>query len=114
MKVLSFMTAITIGLFLAFGSPAWSAKGPRGAELVKDAKVTIDQAIKTASEKVQGSVGEAALKQKDGKTIWKVGIAGTDGKVMKVHIDALTGAVISTEEKKKDTEHKGKEQRKKS
>lgn len=111
MKVLSFTTAIVVGLFLALGAPAWSAKGPKGAELVKDATITIDQAIKTASEKVQGPVGEAELKRKDGKTIWEVEIAAADSKVMKVHVDAQTGGVIGTEEKKPrkaEREHKTK------
>ena len=64
------------------------------ADLVKDAKVTIDQAIKTASEKAPGTVVEAELEKKHGKTVWEVEVLGADGKVTEVHIDAATGAVI--------------------
>jgi uncharacterized membrane protein YkoI len=114
------MIAVTVmGSMLALGAPAWSdEKGKKDkeetkvAELVKDAKVTIDQAIKTASEKVQGTVVEAELEKKHGKTVWEVEIVGADNKVTEVHIDAATGDVIDTEEKKeekKGEKKKGKE-----
>ncbi|MBI4000383.1 MAG: PepSY domain-containing protein [Nitrospira defluvii] len=110
MKKISFVTVFMVGIMLTLGGLAWSAKGPKGpkgAELVNEATVTIDQAIKTAREKVSGPVGEAELKQKDGKTVWEVEIAGADSKVMKVFLDATTGTVLSTEEKK-PKEHKPK------
>jgi uncharacterized membrane protein YkoI len=78
------------------------------ADLVKDAKVTIDQAIKTAMEKVPGTVVEAELEKKHGKTVWEVEILGADGKVTEVHIDAGTGTVIDTEAKKDKHEDKKK------
>lgn len=108
MKKISFVTLFMVGIMLTLGALAWSAPGPKdpkGAELVKGATVTIDQAIKTASEKVSGPVGEAGLKQKDGKTVWEVEIASADSKVMKVFLDAGTGTVLSTEEKKPHKEH---------
>ncbi|MEW6247499.1 MAG: PepSY domain-containing protein [Nitrospirota bacterium] len=114
------IVAVTVmGSTLALSAPAWSdEKGKKDkeeakvSELVKDAKVTIDQAIKTASEKVQGTVVEAELEKKHGKTVWEVEIVGTDNKVTEVHIDAATGDVIDTEEKKeekKGEKKKGKE-----
>lgn len=111
MKTIGFATMLMVGIVLALSGPAWSnkgPKGPKGAELVKDATVTIDQAIKTARETVSGPVGEAELKKKDGKTVWEVEIAAADSKVMKVFLDAQSGAVMGTEEKKphKDKEHK--------
>lgn len=108
MKKISFVTVFMVGIMLTLAGLAWSAKGPKGpkgAELVNEATVTIDQAIKTAREKVSGPVGEAELKQKDGKTVWEVEIASADSKVMKVLLDAGTGAVLSTEEKKPHKEH---------
>ncbi|MEX5219351.1 MAG: PepSY domain-containing protein [Nitrospiraceae bacterium] len=85
-------------------TPAWSDKGKKGkrvsvAELAKDAKITIDQAIKTGSEKVPGTVVQAELEKKHGKTVWEVEVLDADGKVTEVHIDAATGEVIDTEEK---------------
>ncbi len=90
--------ALFVGALCLLTTPAWSDKGKKGkeeegnvAELVKDAKVTIDQAIKTASDKVQGTAVEAELEKKHGKTIWEVEIVGADGKVTYVHIYAATG-----------------------
>ena len=79
--------------------------------MVKDAKVTIDQAIKTAQEKVPGTVVEAELEKKHGKTVWEVEVVGADGKVTEVHIDAATGTVIDTEAKK-DEKHEDKKKKK--
>ena len=72
----------------------------KAAHLVKDAKITIDQAIKTASEKVRGTVIEAELEKEHGRTVWEVEVVGSDGKVTEVHIDAGSGDVIDTEAKK--------------
>jgi uncharacterized membrane protein YkoI len=114
MKMLSLILALAAGTVLALGSPAWSDKKKDKEEdvatLAKEAKVTIDQAIKTATEKVPGTVVEAELEKKHGKTVWEVEVLGGDGKVTEVHIDAATGTVIDTEAKdKKDGKKKGKD-----
>lgn len=110
--------ALLVGISLIATGPAWSDKKGKQeeegnvADLAKEAKVTVDQAIKTATEKVQGTVVEAELEKKHDKTIWEVEIVGADGKVSEVHIDAATGAVIDVEdkkdEKKDEKKHKGK------
>ena len=103
------LTAGVVGLVLALGSNAWADdKEGKITELVKDATVTIDQAIKTASEKVPGTVVEAELEKKHGKTVWEVEVLGPDGNVTEVHIDAATGAVIDTEAKKDEKKKTGK------
>lgn len=110
--------ALLVGISLIATGPAWSDKKGKHeeeaniADLAKEAKVTVDQAIKTATEKVQGTVVEVELEKKHDKTIWEVEIVGTDGKVSEVHIDAATGTVIDVEdkkaEKKDEKKHKGK------
>lgn len=93
------MTAVLI-------SPAWSDDKGQGKkdkvkeaiEMAASAKVTIDQAIKTASEKVSGKVIEAELEQKHNKLVWEVEIVTAENKVKEVHIDAETGVVIDVEE----------------
>jgi uncharacterized membrane protein YkoI len=109
MNTIRIITASVIGLLFTLGSSAW-ADNTEGkiADLVKDAKVTIDQAIKTASEKVPGTVVEAELEKKHGKTVWEVEVLGADGNVTEVHIDAATGAVIDTEAKKDEKKKEGK------
>jgi len=112
MRTVGSITAGVIGLLFALGSPAWADDERCNiADLVKDAKVTIDQAIKTASEKVPGTVAEAELEKEHGKTVWEVAVLGADGHVTEVHIDAATGAVIDTESKK-DEKRKGEKKEK--
>ena len=67
-------------------------------EIAAAAKVTIDQAIKTASEKVAGKIVEAELERKHNKLVWEVEVVTAENKVMEVHIDAETGVVIDVEE----------------
>lgn len=100
------ISALMAGTLCFASTPAWSDKGHKGkhdeghvADLVKDAKVTIDQAIKTALEKVPGTAVEAELEKKHDKTVWEVEVLGADGKVTEVHIDAATGTIIDTEAK---------------
>jgi uncharacterized membrane protein YkoI len=69
--------------------------------MVNAAKVSIDQAIKTASEKVSGKVIEAELEKKHKKTVWEVDILTPDGTITEVHVDSDTGEIIDTETKKK-------------
>ena len=98
-----------ISLIIGSSTVVWSDdKEGKVADLVKDAKVTAEQAIKTAMEKVPGTVVEAELEKKHGKTVWEVEILGADGKVTEVHIDAADGTVIDTEAKKAKHEDKKK------
>jgi uncharacterized membrane protein YkoI len=100
---------LVIGFVVGISTAALSDdKEGKVADLVKDAKVTAEQAIKTAMEKVPGTVVEAELEKKHGKTVWEVEILGADGKVTEVHIDAADGTVIDTEAKKDKHEEKKK------
>jgi len=120
MKTIGKMAIASIAFIgvAALAGPAWSDKKGKHeeegnvAEMAKEAKVTVDQAIKTATEKVHGTVVEVELEKKHDKTIWEVEIVGADGKVSEIHIDAATGAVIDVEdkkdEKKEDKKGKGK------
>lgn len=110
MKSFTLILVLTVGTVLALGSPAWSDKKKDKeddiAALAKEATVTIEQAVKTAVEKVPGTVVEAELEKKHDKTVWEVEVLGADGKVTEVHIDAVSGAVIDTEAKDKKDEKK--------
>lgn len=70
----------------------------RKIEMATAAKVTIDEAIKTASEKLAGKIIEAELERKHDKVVWEVEVVTADNKVMEVHIDAQSGVVIDVEE----------------
>ena len=122
MKLLLGMMAVAIGVMLVLNGPAWSDQKGKGkkdeskemVEMAATAKVTIDQAIKTASEKVPGKVVEAELEMKHDKLIWEVEVVTAENKVMEVHIDAESGAVIDVEEEKpeKDMKRERKQERK--
>ena len=115
MKIVGRVLTVLAGSVLALSAPAWSDDNGKkemdetreAVELSKTAKVTVEQAIKTATEKVAGKVIEAELEKKHGKAVWEVEIVGEDGKVTEVHVDADSGAVVAAEEKK-EKEHKGK------
>ena len=87
---------------LAFNGPAYANDtGKKSkAEMAAAAKVTIEQAIKTASDKVAGTVIEAELETKHNKLIWEVEVITAEHKTMEVHIDADSGDVIDVEEEK--------------
>ncbi|MDH4098780.1 MAG: PepSY domain-containing protein [Nitrospira sp.] len=97
---------MVMGAMLLFSEPAWSNdKGKKdevkeAIDMAAAAKVTIDQAIKTALEKVAGKVVEAELEKKHNKIVWEVEVVTAENKLMEVHIDAATGAVIDVEEEK--------------
>jgi uncharacterized membrane protein YkoI len=103
MKLLGGVAPVLCVMAVLVG-PAWSeGKGKKdevkeSVEMAAAAKVTIEQAIKTASERVSGKVIEAELEKKHGTLVWEVEVVTAENKVMEVHIDAETGAVIDVEE----------------
>jgi uncharacterized membrane protein YkoI len=112
MRLAVLTLALAVGAVLALGSPAWSDKKKDKdgdiAVMAKEATVTIDQAVKTAVEKAPGTVVEAELEKKHGKTVWEVEVLGADGAITEVHIDAATGTVIDTEMKGRKDKKEGK------
>ena len=93
------MLLLTGGIFTAVG-PASGGEKKGKTEMAAAARVTIDQAIKTASEKVAGKIIEAELEKKHNKLVWEVEVVTSDNKLVEVHIDAETGTVIDVEEEK--------------
>lgn len=102
------MTAVLI-------SPAWSdGKGKSKMDEVKEAvenaaaaKVTIHEALKTASGKVSGKVIEAELEKKASRLVWEVEVVTAEHKVMEVIIDADSGTVVNVSEQ--DLKHERKQ-----
>jgi uncharacterized membrane protein YkoI len=119
MKQLVGIMALAIGAMLVLNGPAWSDQKGKGkkdeaketVEMAAKAKVTIDQAIKTASEKVPGKVVEAELEKKHDTLVWEVEVVTAENKVMEVHIDAESGAVIDVEEEKSGKDMKSEQKR---
>lgn len=69
------------------------------ARLMAEAKVSKDDAQKTALAKVPGgAVKEGELEKEHGKLIWSFDITTPDSKdIMEVAVDAVTGAVIAVD-----------------
>ena len=67
--------------------------------------MSIEEAIKTTTDKVLGKVVEAELEKKHGKAVWEVEIATADNKIMEVHLASASGAVIDVQEKRKGNKH---------
>ena len=67
------------------------------AELAKQAKITEDEAINTALEKVPGTVNEVELEDENGTMVYEIEVLSTDGTEQEVKVDAQTGEVIKVE-----------------
>lgn len=62
---------------------------------MKQAKVSLNQAMKTAARSVGGTVFEAEFDNDDGQSVYEIKVAKGD-QTHKIVIDAMTGKVIST------------------
>ena len=90
MNKLGIGTALIAGVAIV----ACSEKNDK-VEMSKAAKITIDQAVKAATEKTAGKVIEAELEKKDGKVVWEVEVVTTEGKTAEIHVDADSGVVMA-------------------
>lgn len=111
MKIKIILTAI-ITMFLAAGLTQASEKTQ--AELEKKAKITRQQAEKTALTEVKNAkVKKAELEEEDGILIWTFDLTTTDSKdITEVHVDANSGKVIKVEKESSEDEKKEKEDEK--
>ena len=75
-------------------------------ELAKQAKITEEQATKTALEKVPGTVNEVELEDENGAIVYGFEVVSTDGTQQDVKVDAQTGKIVKVEV---DDEENGKE-----
>lgn len=110
---------VAIGAMLVLNGLAWSDDKGKGkkeesketVEMAAAAKVPIDQAIKTALEKVLGKVVEAELEKKHHTLVWEVEVVTAENKVMEVYINSESGAVIDVEAEKPEKDMKREQQR---
>jgi uncharacterized membrane protein YkoI len=101
------IAAVVIAVISIVGGMVWSAEKNKhkeedvkqGVVMAMAAKITIEEAMKTALENFPGKVVEAELEKKQDKTVWEVEILTAERGIMSVYIDADTGSVITTEEK---------------
>lgn len=91
---------IAISVALAVGT-VWADSTKDKLQMSQNAKITIDQAIKSATERVPGKVIEVELEKKHDKAVWEVEVVSADNKISEVHVDAMSGAIIDVEMKDK-------------
>lgn len=73
-----------------------------GAELVKQAKITMEQARAIALARVPGTITEEDLEMERGKLQYAFDIKDASGKIFDVEIDAKTGAILKAVEDSED------------
>lgn len=67
------------------------------ARLASQAKVSLEQAIKTATEKVPGNVVGAELEYKPQEmAVWELDVLSVEGKEIHMSVDAATGELLDT------------------
>lgn len=83
-------------------------KEAKQANLMAEAKVSKDDAQKTALAKVaNGTVKEAEIEKEHGKLIWSFDVTTPDTKdITEVNVDAMTGDVVSVEKESAESEAK--------
>lgn len=86
---LRLVTLATLIAALAAGT-AW-AIFETNRELIAGAKITMEEAIKSATKAVPGKAAEANLGKDDGRTIWKIEVIDHNNKSQTVYVDAQTG-----------------------
>ena len=84
---------------LALATVRQDPKGEEDDAGLMTANVSIEEAVRTALNRVPGYVNMAELEVEDGKTIWSLDIVEPGGKSRKgVEIDANNGSIIKVED----------------
>ena len=88
--------SMLIGILLALLTlPAWGGgqSKPSQAALSKEAKITMEQAQKTALAREAGRIQSKEIEREKGRLIYSFDIKTADG-IHEVNIDATTGEVV--------------------
>jgi len=86
------MSTLIAILLALLALPAW-AGGHSKAALRKEAKITMEQAQKTALVKEAGKIQSKEIEREKGRLIYSFDIKTADG-IHEVNIDAMTGEVV--------------------
>jgi len=87
--------AILAGILLAFTLQAWAGGQSKTSQaaLSKEAKISMEQAQRTALAKEAGKIQSKEIEREKGKLIYSFDIKMADG-IHEVNIDAMTGEVL--------------------
>ena len=103
---------LVAGVFLTWGL-AQSSDGIQGQEQgLLTAKLSMEEAIAKAKTKFPGQVLETELENEHGQAVYEIEIAGTNGVVTEIKVDAQTGELLSSDiEDHDDTEQEKSEEK---
>ncbi|MEO6785276.1 MAG: PepSY domain-containing protein [Chthoniobacteraceae bacterium] len=92
-------SVLSLAVVLGFGLSAAFAADETQAELKAQAKITQEDAAKTALTKVaNGKIKSAELEKEHGKLVWSFDISMPKSKnITEVQVDAKTGKIVSTQ-----------------
>ncbi len=94
-QIIGIPLAATIALLT--GGLAISYGGENKQETVSPSpSVTMEEAMKTATDRFPGQVLEAELETEDGKSVYEVEVAGANGERREVEVDAQTGKILKS------------------
>ena len=102
------VTLLISGVLLTWGLAQSSESTHGQAEGQLTAKLSMEEAIATAKTKFPGQVLEAELENEEGKAVYEIEIASTNGVVTEIKVDAQTGELLSSDIE----DHDGTEQEK--
>ena len=85
------------GVLLTWGL-ALSSESIQGQEQgLLTAKLSMEEAIATAKAKFPGQVLEAELENEEGKSVYEIEIASSNGVVTEITVDAQSGELLGSE-----------------
>ena len=101
------IAAVVIAVISIVGGMVWSAEKDKHKQedakqvvvMAMAAKITIEEAMKTALENFPGKVVEAELEKKQDKTVWEVEILTAERGILAVYVDAGSGSIRTTEKR---------------
>jgi hypothetical protein len=114
MKLKQIICAMAVTSLLAGGLTGCVTEEKKEAKLQAEAKISRADAEKMALEKVpSGTIKEGELEKEKGKLIWSFDISIPGSRDIKeVHVDAITGQVVSVETESAAAEAKEKKKEK--
>ena len=89
------IAAITLAMAV-WAMPAW-ALFETNKELSASARITLEEAVRTAVQALPGKAVEAQIGKEEGRTVYEVKIIDSHDKSRTVYVDAQTGQTMKIE-----------------
>jgi len=90
---------LALSAIVAVVPVASAKKESKEAKLVKQAKITMAEARKTALGRVAGNIEEGKLEREKGKVLFEFEMHNAQNKEVIIHVDAVSGEISEVEEK---------------